>query len=136
MSQEREVPGLGVPELDLEHAVQVRLVEAFLMAVSQGPGAPPAGPILLQLLDYTEAHFLAEQLLMRLHAYPGYEGHLAEHEHLVATLRSLKTRLQDDPAEARAVAAGLRDWLLGHIQSHDRALATYLKNRPPRVQPG
>lgn len=39
-----------------------------------------------QLEIFANAHFLAEQHLMRLHAYPGFESHEVEHDRLIAEI--------------------------------------------------
>jgi hemerythrin len=117
----------GIKDVDAEHAVQVELVEAFRAAVAEGKGAADTSSILQRLLDFTDAHFLAEQLLMRLHSYPGYEAHRLEHDRLVDALRLLKEKHAAGVAEPTAeAAAALRDWLASHIQTLDQALGRYL----------
>jgi len=91
---------------------------------------PRIDALLQQLEDFTNAHFLAEQLLMRLHAYPGYEAHQQEHDQLMQELEELSQGIRDEssPDPARATE-DLERWLLTHIQSEDQALAEYLKQQ-------
>jgi len=81
-----------------------------------------------QLEDFTNSHFLAEQLLMRLHAYPAFETHQQEHDGLITELRDLRRRIEsgDDSEPAVAVEA-LEQWLLTHMHTADEDLAIYLK---------
>lgn len=121
---------LDVPALDLEHALQIDLVEALGRAVAEGKSREVADEILEKLLDYTRVHFLAEELMMRMEGYPAYEAHLAEHGELLAEL--VKFRAAHDH-EARPVTGdavdGLRSWLAGHVRTQDRAFANFLAAR-------
>ena len=127
----------GVPEMDFEHGLQIGLIEAFQSAVAGGGGEAP-GRILERLMDFTNAHFLAEQLMMRLHNYPDYEGHVQEHDRLVDALKTLQQHLASGALELSGQAAErLQEWLLGHLQSQDQALATFLKKpRSGQAAPG
>jgi hemerythrin len=121
---------LDVPAIDAEHALQVELVEALGRAVAEGKSREVADEILERLLDYTRVHFLAEELMMRMEGYPGYEAHHAEHGELLGELQKLRA------AHARNVqpvthdaVAGLRSWLAGHVRAQDRAFANFLSAR-------
>jgi methyl-accepting chemotaxis protein len=80
-----------------------------------------------RLEEFSTAHFLAEQLMMRLHAYPALAAHEDEHGRLVAELRALRRTLDDDEAlDSAAAVARLERWLFAHMNSHDHELAEYL----------
>jgi hemerythrin len=124
----RAAHALGVAALDVEHGVQFDLLDAFRRALQQPQAHAVGGAVLRQLLDFTDAHFLSEQLLMRLHAYPGYEAHVQEHDRLNEELRALEARYAEGEMEASLAAAdALSDWLEVHVRGHDRALAAYLR---------
>ncbi len=130
--------------LDSEHEVQVGLLVALRAAVVRG-GAVPARPvpavpelgatfdaaaILDQLVDYTAVHFMAEQLLMRLHGYPGFEAHQIEHDRLIEEVQELQRRFQaGDMALTLETIDGLSAWLHGHIRGTDAALADFLQRQ-------
>jgi hemerythrin len=122
--------------VEAEHRVQLELLRGLQEALARGGEDRSASADLLkQLLEYSEAHFLSEQLLMRLHAYPAYEEHVQEHDRLIETLRSL----WDDWAGGGGEAAGnllrsVEDWLLTHMKTTDEALAAYLAEHGPRPQ--
>jgi hemerythrin-like metal-binding protein len=121
---------LDLPSIDFEHALQVDLVDALGRSVAEGKSREVADEILEKLLDLTRVHFLAEELMMRMEGYPGYEAHLGEHGELLTELRSLRSALQQGgPLMTRDAAAGLRSWLTGHIRTQDRALAAFLASR-------
>lgn len=119
----------GINEMDREHALELQIVRAIQAALADGDGLR-VDALLQELEDFTNAHFLAEQLLMRLHAYPAYEAHQQEHDELMDELAQMSQGIREgtatDPARA---AADLERWLLTHIQSEDQALAEYLKQR-------
>jgi hemerythrin len=119
----------GVDEMDREHALELQIVRAIQAALASKDRAE-LPQLLEQLQDFTNAHFLAEQLLMRLHSYPGFEAHQREHDDLMEELRGLgETLLDDDAADPAATAASLERWLIAHIQSEDQALAEFLRQQ-------
>ncbi len=124
----------GVADMDREHALELQIVRELQAALRASDGAI-ATELVARLEDFTNAHFLAEQILMRLHAYPGYAAHQAEHDRLIAELRELAARvaqgLTGDPAEE---VERLERWLLAHMASEDHVLAEYLK-APAAVPP-
>lgn len=119
----------GVEEIDQEHALELQIVRSIQTALGT-KNRQQLGELLQQLEDFTNAHFLGEQLLMRLHAYPGYQAHQEEHDNLMRELKELSQRLltqeSSDPAKE---AENLERWLITHIQSEDQALAEFLKLR-------
>lgn len=103
--------------VDAEHLVQLRLLTALQSAVRDGKPAAEIGEIRHQLTDYCRTHFLSEELLMRLYAYPGYDDHVNEHEQMLDALEGL--------TEARAIDA-LSALLLRHIGDRDAKMHAYL----------
>lgn len=117
---------LGVDAIDNEHHLQVTLLDEIARAID---GSPPAGTVvelLDRLIEYTNAHFLAEQLMMRLHAYPLYAAHVAEHDGLLADARRLRDAVgRGDTAAARPLVDALTRWLTTHIRGMDRTYAEF-----------
>jgi hemerythrin len=119
----------GVDEMDREHALELQIVRAIQAALASNERAE-LPQLLEQLQDFTNAHFLAEQLLMRLHSYPGFEAHQREHDDLMEELRGLgETLLADDATDPAEAATSLERWLIAHIQSEDQALAEFLRQQ-------
>lgn len=114
---------IGIADIDYEHGLQAGLINALDDAIRGGRAAQAGSGILAQLLDYTEAHFLAEEMLMRLRGTSGYEAHVGEHDRLVTQLNDLKTRAQSgqEPVTAATVAL-LKEWLSIHIRQMDSHL--------------
>jgi len=117
----------SIAEMEREHALEIRMVSDLQAALAAGDRAT-AEALFGQLEDFTNAHFLAEQLVMRLHAYPALAAHQEEHDRLVAELRDLRRSLEASaPADPLGAVARLERWLYAHMESEDRALVDFLQ---------
>jgi hemerythrin len=119
----------GNREMDEEHALQLGLLRELVQSLEAGD-AVAALEVFERLEHFTNAHFLAEELLMRLHAYPEYEAHGAEHGRFVEELTSLRARLSGGGADAvREDADAFSRRLLAHIATADHALGAFQRSR-------
>jgi hemerythrin len=116
----------GNPDMDEEHALQLQLLRELMQNLETGDG-PAALEVFERLDQFTNAHFLAEELLMRLHSYPGYEAHGAEHAQFVEELRALRAGLSGsgDAAALRDEADAFARRLVAHIATADHALGAF-----------
>ena len=113
--------------IDAEHRVQLGLIDALHDAVRQGNEPAVVGEILDQFIAYSELHFVSEELLMRLYAYPDYADHMQDHQTLIENLRRIKAEYQaGDQAPAIDASRRIKDLLLAHIHGRDHAFAKYL----------
>lgn len=119
-------PPTGVGEIDREHALElkvVREIQAALLAADR----VRARALLERLEEFTEAHFLTEQLLMRQHAYPGYAAHQQEHDWLVGELQEISCRLDAESLlHAPREVERLEQWLLAHMATSDQTLGAFI----------
>ena len=123
----KEVAHQGVDGMDKEHAVEMQMVRALQTAI-RASDHEVVGELFEQLQSFTAAHFMSEQLLMRLHAYPGYQAHQQEHDDLMDRLGAIRQSLESgELTDADEAVAKLEEWLHTHIQTEDEALANYLK---------
>jgi len=119
--------------LNGEHEVQLRLLRAVEMLLADPTRAAEHEGALAQLIDYTEVHFLSEQLLMRLYAYPQQAAHERRHAELMEHTRALAAELAADGAAAAvSLAARLRQSVCDHIAGEDAALSRYLLGLDPQ----
>lgn len=117
----------GNSEMDSEHQVQISLMHALERSLAQGRGKSDISSILNQLVEYTNIHFMSEQLLMRLHAYPDFGAHEMEHDHLIEQLRKVEAGFAAGDSDMTAAEiAMLQRLVVDHIQTHDRAFSAYL----------
>jgi hemerythrin-like metal-binding protein len=114
-----------------EHEIQLKLLNVLRQALARPePDRARCGVLIRQLLDYSEAHFLSEQLLMRQIAYPGYEQHVQQHDLLLAELRGLAEAWEEAGGSGAGAAAELarqlEEWLLVHMRTADHSLTLYV----------
>jgi hemerythrin-like metal-binding protein len=126
-SPEMQTLKTGVAEVDVEHQLQVQLVDALRGAVAGGREPAVLAELLQQLQDVSSVHFGSEELLMRLHAWERYEMHVEEHRRLLEELEALKARFAEGGGASLAVPLDqLQAWLAGHIRGADRTFAEYV----------
>lgn len=119
-------------EMDGEHKVQIGLIRAVEQGLAMGKSRGELLLLLEQLVEYTNVHFMSEQLLMRLYAYPEIGAHEATHDRLMEQARRVLTDFAGD--EISSVSAELlllKQWLLDHIHTDDYAFFIHLGNQPP-----
>jgi len=119
----------GVAGMDREHAVEMQIVRSLQAALLDND-RETAAELMAQLEDFTNAHFLAEQLLMRLHAYPAYEAHQQEHDRLIGELVDLRQSIESGERDPATAVEAIEAWLLTHIHTSDDDLANFLKQAP------
>ena len=118
---------VGVAELDNEHQVQVALLLALQQAVEQGQEPGVIEEILDRFSSYTNAHFMAEQLLMRLYGYPQYEAHSLEHDRLSEQVQEVQRRyLAGETALTLQLVDQMKTWLISHTRGPDGGLGAFL----------
>lgn len=117
-------PAVDARTIDREHQVQVRLmlaVEAQLSAGEDGADEIEA------LVDYSRAHFLSEELLMRQYEYADYDDHVQDHERMLDWLAELVDGNAEAAARLRALIE-LKSLFLRHIAGRDSQLHDFLRS--------
>lgn len=121
---------VGDKTIDGEHDLQMQLLDSLSQALSKGGEFTPTRHILEQFIEFSDMHFLSEQLIMRLHSYPGYEAHLEEHTRLMKKVREIRESIvRGEKVPSLQIVQELREWLLLHIASEDAAFGEFLHKR-------
>jgi hemerythrin len=121
---------IGERTIDAEHDLQMQLLDALSQAIAKGGDFAPTRHILEQFIEFSDMHFLSEQLIMRLNAYPGYEAHLEEHTRLMKKLRDVRESIvHNENVSTLQLLLELRDWLLNHIATDDAAFGEFLTKK-------
>ncbi len=114
---------------DREHEVQLALLRALCDKARDPSDAASLGEILEQLIAYSEAHFMSEELLMRLKSYDDYEDHVDEHIHMLDVLNRIAV---DHAAGNSSLVPGKATEALGfignHIATRDRRFADFVRS--------
>jgi hemerythrin len=124
---------IGEKSIDTEHDLQMQMLDSLSEALQKGGDFSPARYILEQFIEFSDMHFLSEQLVMRLHNYPGYEAHLEAHTQLMKKVRKIRESVfRGENAPSLELLEELRDWLLNHIASEDVAFGEFLRTKEGR----
>ena len=113
--------------VDAEHEIQLQLVEALQNSLQNPAQQPGTAALMEQLQSFCSAHFMSEELLMRLCAYPDYDDHAADHERTLDTLTDIAGSLSADAASASDRLGEVRSFLSKHIRSRDAAFTDYYR---------
>jgi hemerythrin-like metal-binding protein len=118
---------LGDPALDLEHQGQLDLLLDIEAELRGSAEKDRLAALLDRLVEFTNLHFMSEQVLMRQQAYPGLPEHEAEHDELMEQMREFQARIATGSrALSSTDLATLHDWVLRHICTKDAAFADYM----------
>ncbi|MCB1905537.1 MAG: hemerythrin family protein [Gammaproteobacteria bacterium] len=121
---------LNVAEMDSQHQRLFTLVTNLHQAMASSQGANNVSRALEELVAFTQLHFATEEALMTRYAYPEYETHKQEHEHLLQDVGQLLQRFRDgDVLIPFAIELDLEAWALRHIESRDKQLALFLNSK-------
>jgi hemerythrin-like metal-binding protein len=116
-------------DADHEHQVLLCLLRVLCNAVQCQLDAESVGEILEQLIAYSEAHFMSEELLMRLNGYGDYEDHADEHIQMLDVLNMIAI---DHAAGHSSLVSGKAEEVLGFIGTHmatrDRHFVDHMRN--------
>ena len=121
---------VGIGSIDAQHQALFGIGAELYAAMSSGQAKGALNKILNRLVQYVSSHFAHEERLMRLHNYPEFAAHKAEHDQLAAQVQAF----QADLAGGRTTMSVqllrfVKDWLEKHIQESDRRYAPYLVSK-------
>jgi hemerythrin-like metal-binding protein len=117
--------------MDQEHQIQTGLLEALCAAVKREDGATKIEKILDQLVAYSSAHFMSEELLMRLASYDDYEDHVTDHIHMMDRLNDILAHHQ--ARRSLLVLEGAQTilaFITKHIATRDTRFAQWAPPQP------
>jgi hemerythrin-like metal-binding protein len=118
----------GIQLIDEQHRQLLAQFEALMVAIhEQRPDGQVPG-LLAFLSDYVEIHFSTEEGHMKATQYPDFIGHKAVHDGMRAHVVRLVDGCQQDPSLlTQEILDFLTDWLIDHINDHDRRMARHLQ---------
>jgi hemerythrin-like metal-binding protein len=121
---------IGEKTIDAEHDLQMQLLDSLTNALQKGGDFSPTRYVLEQFIEFSDMHFLSEQLVMRLNSYPGYERHLEEHTRLMRKVREIREIIiRGEKVPSLETIQELRDWLLNHIATEDAAFGEFIRKK-------
>jgi hemerythrin-like metal-binding protein len=120
----------GIGTIDAQHRSLFGVAHELHAAMAAGQARGALSKILDRLVQYTSMHFAHEERLMRLHGYPDYEAHQAQH----AALTQQVLKFQADFRSGKVLITVqlltfLKGWLEKHIKGVDQKYVPHLKAR-------
>lgn len=119
--------------IDNEHKELIDRVNKLVESCENGKEKVTAVKTLDFLMDYTEFHFSDEEKLQQEVGYDKLEQHKGQHEDFKKSVDELRQMLEEEegPTDAfvQAVNKNISQWLVNHIQSWDKAVAEYIRNK-------
>ena len=117
---------LGIPSVDEQNRELADLLNRLATVSAPGAGIHDDQLELLgDVYQHTQVHFRHEEELMEEIGFADLPTHRAEHQLLLAELKSFVHQVEsgDAATDAKSINS-LKDWLLVHIASSDRPFAT------------
>jgi hemerythrin len=128
----RDSLATGVETIDHQHKELLLRFDRLLSACHAGNGIDELKRLQGFLDDYVHTHFNDEEALQKLHRYPDYVAHRAEHHYFIEQLNKLKLETENEGVSTHHVVETnnmLLKWLLNHISKVDQTLGVFLKDK-------
>ena len=128
----RDSMSVGVELIDNQHKELLNRFDMLLKACQSGKGIAELKILQSFLGTYVFTHFSDEEHLQRLHNYPAYEAHKAEHDHFVERIKKLMEETEEAGISTHHVIETnslLLNWLLNHISKIDTQLGDFLRSK-------
>ena len=117
----------GIAVIDEQHRKLLAQMEALLLAIHENHPDDQIPEILAFLAGYVDTHFSHEERHMQASSYPGFTGHKAIHDEMRARVAQLVAGYRSNPGVmTESVVDFLTEWLVDHINEHDRRMAAHL----------
>jgi hemerythrin len=121
---------VNIESLDTQHKRLLGMFNALGDAVARHEAQPVLMMLFDGLVQYTKAHFAAEERLLEKHNFPGLAEHRAGHEALAARIREFRKQFETGNRDiGPAMLDFLREWLSGHIMKTDKEYSAFLRAR-------
>ncbi len=119
-----------VKQMDEQHKKLIDLINQLHDAMKIGKGKDVAGEVMNSLINYTNIHFGAEERLMAMHNYPGYEEQKSAHAALIKRVEEMAHQFKTGKAPlTQDIMAFLKDWLIKHIQDTDQKYGAFFTHK-------
>lgn len=131
----RDSLSIGVEAIDTQHKELLLRFDRLLTACQTGQGIEELKRLQAFLGEYVHSHFNDEEALQRLHRYPDYEAHLAQHAYFIEQINGLEAETRQEGVSTHHVVETnnmLLKWLLNHISIVDKKLGTFIAADSPR----
>ena len=128
--QWRDSLSIGIEAIDNQHKELLVRFDRLLTSCEDGRGTEELKKLLSFLEEYVHTHFKDEEALQRLHRFPGYQEHCAQHAYFIAQIKELRNETDKEGFSIHHVIETnslLLKWLLNHISKVDKELGKHIK---------
>lgn len=117
---------VNVADLDNHHKSLIGIINRIYDNCLQIDISDCVGPEIIQLINYSEYHFNAEESYMRRIDYFDREEHIEQHAMFIFKIRELQQAYNDNELElTKSLIVFLGKWLLHHVLQEDRKYALH-----------
>ncbi len=130
----RDSLSIGVEAIDSQNKELLVRFDRLLNECEEGQGAEELKKLLAFMEEYVHTHFRDKEALQRLHRFPGYMEHCAQHAYYIAQIKKLRNDTSKDGFSVHHIIAAnnlLLKWLLYHIFKVDKELGEHINYSPP-----
>lgn len=118
---------VNVQEIDEHHKKLVAMINRLNGLREEKAEQKAAEEVLMEMTDYLDYHFSAEEQYMVEFDYPGYKAHREEHKFFVKKVfEFLRGFREGRESLSNDMLHFLKDWLIKHIISSDAKFAPCL----------
>ncbi len=115
---------LNIDIIDEQHKTLVDMINNFYEELANKSSKELIGKLIVQMRDYTEIHFKAEEELFLSYGYKDSAAHIKTHEDFITKVKDLEMRYRENKLIISfEVTNFLKDWLINHIQKTDKEYA-------------
>ncbi len=124
----------GIEEIDSQHKDFIKIIQRLVILRRQDSSQEFVGRVLLELLKYTEYHFVSEENLMTVIGYPWLRVQQTEHAKLLRTLNYKIHALQENLETLDDTIHFLIQWAIHHIKVEDGKIGDFVNERMGRTE--
>ncbi len=124
-----------IEAIDEHHESMFERINEVLDAVDQGAEVSTIKRLIILYESFLSSHFALEEMLQQRYAYPDFSSHFGEHKQLAKTFSGFIIYIESEGASPYFTNS-LKEFIAGwwksyvlHMNSSDKQLAEYLKNR-------
>ena len=122
---------VGVELIDSDHKTLIDLINLVANSIEAGQTAKTIGDVVELLYEYTEFHFIREEVLMEDCGYSDLDNHRKVHQSLKKRARAIRDQYAKNPGsvDAPEILEFMTGWLTDHIMGQDTAYAPAMAGR-------
>ena len=118
---------VGIVSIDNQHKKLFDLINKLSDSMKAGKSSEQLGTVFLELINYTDMHFKAEEAFFKQYSYPSSIKHVMHHDDLRKQVMALKEKHAGGSSVITVqLLTFLVDWVNNHILQEDKAYSSYL----------